>query len=202
MPIEDVLARLKELGDEERAKVLQRFFKTGPEEYGEGDRFLGIRVPVLRKLAKEYQDIGTSEIKKLLRSSFHEERLLALLILVLKYSKGNGAARKRIYKLYMSHTRFINNWDLADASAEHIAGAFLMDKSKQPVYRFARSDHLWERRISICHREIPRAQTAAILEREDLMFSIRKRRSAACSRPGPFSTSPANPFGLQAHILT
>jgi len=149
MAIKHIQARLEELGDEERAKILQRFFKTGPGEYGEGDQFLGIRVPVLRKLAKEFRHIKAGEVKKLLRSPFHEERLLALLILVLKYSKGNEAARKRIYDLYMGHTDFINNWDLVDASAEHIVGAFLMDRSKQPLYRLSKSDHLWERRISI-----------------------------------------------------
>ena len=149
MTIQEIQRKLHNLGNEEKAKILQGFFKTGPGQYGEGDVFLGIKVPELRKLAKEYQDISTKEVRQLLKSSIHEERLLALLILVRTYSKGNEATKKRIYYLYMKNTQFVNNWDLVDGSAEHIVGAFLMDKSKKPLYRFVKSEDLWERRISI-----------------------------------------------------
>jgi 3-methyladenine DNA glycosylase AlkD len=149
MIVRNIRKKLRQLGSEEKAKVLQRFFKTGPGAYGEGDVFIGVRVPDLRKLVKEYQDITIKEVMQLLRSSIHEERLFALLILVSKYSKGNETVKKRIYELYLQTTKFINSWDLVDGSAQHIVGAFLMDKSKEPIYRLAKSNSLWERRIAI-----------------------------------------------------
>lgn len=149
MLVQNIQRKLQELGSREKAKVLQRFFKTGPGEYGEGDVFVGVKVPELRKLAKEYQKITVKEVKQLLRSAIHEERLLALFILVRKYSKGDEAEKKRIYELYLKNTQFINSWDLVDSSAHHIIGAFLVDKSKEPLYSLAKSMNLWERRISI-----------------------------------------------------
>jgi len=149
MLVKNIQRKLQELGSREKAKVLQRFFKTGPGEYGEGDVFVGVKVPELRKLAKEYQKITVKEVKQLLKSAIHEERLLALFILVRKYSKGNEAEKKRIYELYLKNTQFINSWDLVDISAHHIIGAFLVDKSKEPLYSLAKSMNLWERRISI-----------------------------------------------------
>jgi 3-methyladenine DNA glycosylase AlkD len=141
--------RLKKLGSKEKAEIAQRFFKTGPGEYGEGDVFLGVRAPELRGLAKEFQDLAPKEIRILLRSEIHEERALALLILVRNYSREDHQEQERIYKLYMSHLRFINNWDLVDVSAEHVVGAYLRDKGKKPLYHLARSKNLWERRVSI-----------------------------------------------------
>jgi 3-methyladenine DNA glycosylase AlkD len=149
MFVKEIHRRLQELGNKGRAIVLQRFFKTGPGEYGEGDVFLGIRVPELRKLAKTYQHITTKEAGQILNSSIHEQRLLALFILVRKYLRGNELQRKAIYDLYLKNTRFVNNWDLVDGSAGHIVGAFLMGKDKKPLYRLSKSKNLWERRISI-----------------------------------------------------
>jgi 3-methyladenine DNA glycosylase AlkD len=149
MKAEDVRKRLKKLGTRERAEVSQRFFKTGPGQYGEGDVFLGVRVPEQRRLAKEFKDLASREIQGLLRSEVHEERLVALLILVRNYPKADQQAQKRIYGLYMGHLRFVNNWDLVDVSAEHVVGAFLRDKDKSPLYRLARSKDLWERRVSV-----------------------------------------------------
>ncbi|MGD8229592.1 MAG: DNA alkylation repair protein [Desulfobacteraceae bacterium] len=149
MQVKRIRNRLEDLRDEEKAKILKKFFKTGPGEYGEGDLFLGIKVPELRKLAKEYQYIGYRGIAALLRAPVHEERLLALLILIRKYAKADDAEKKRIFSLYLNHTRFINNWDLVDVSAEHIVGAFLVDRSKAPLYKLAKSKLLWERRIAI-----------------------------------------------------
>jgi 3-methyladenine DNA glycosylase AlkD len=149
MSVDDIGRRLEELADKEKAQVLQRFFKTGPGEYGEGDVFLGIRVPELRKLAKEYEGIALKEAEQLLRSSIHEQRLLALLILIRNFSKGDVGVRKRIYELYLKNTRYINNWDLVDVSAEHVVGAYLMERNREQLYRLAKSDSLWERRISI-----------------------------------------------------
>ena len=149
MTIKDIHKKLQQLGSREKAKVLQRFFKTGPGEYGEGDVFIGVGVPDLRKLAKKYQDITIKEVVQLLWSTIHEERFFALLILISKYSKGNEAVKKRIYELYLQNTQFINSWDLVDGSAQHIVGAFLMDKRKEPLYLLAKSKNLWERRIAI-----------------------------------------------------
>ena len=128
---------------------MQRFFKTAPGEYGEGDVFVGLRVPEIRKLAKEYQTLPFSEMIQLLQSSIHEARLLALLILVRVYKQGDAALQEQIYNLYLQNTRFINNWDLVDASAEHIVGSHLRYRSKSPLHALAQSKLLWDRRISI-----------------------------------------------------
>ena len=145
-----ILARLSELGDPDVAARSQRFFKTGPGEYGEGDRFLGIRVPVIRKVVREVRHIELGDALELLRSPLHEARLLALLILVDRYSRaGTPAERRAIYRAYLDHTEFINNWDLVDASAEHIVGAYLFERNRKPIYRLAGSISLWERRIAV-----------------------------------------------------
>ena len=149
MTVRNIRRKLQQLGSKDKAKVLQRFFKTGPGEYGEGDVFIGVRVPELRRLVKEYPDITIKEVMQLLSSTIHEERFFALLMLVSKFSKGNETVKKRIYELYLQHTKFINSWDLVDGSAHQIVGAFLMDKSKEPIYRLAKSNNLWERRIAI-----------------------------------------------------
>ncbi len=147
--VDEIQKDLQKLGSKQRANFLQGFFKTGSGEYGEGDIFLGIRVPELRKLAKEYQDIPLKDVRQLLKAPIHEERLLSLLILVRKYSKGTESEKKRIYDLYLRNTRFINNWDLVDVTAEHIVGTFLMNKNREPLYCLAESNSLWDRRISI-----------------------------------------------------
>lgn len=140
---------LQKLANKEKAKILQGFFKTGRGEYGEGDVFLGITVPVLRKLAKEHDDFPVKDALQLLRSSIHEERLLALFLLIRAYSAGDEAVKKKIYSLYLKNTRYINNWDLVDLSAPNIAGAYLLDRSREPLYKLARSRDLWKRRIAI-----------------------------------------------------
>ncbi len=127
----------------------RRFFKTGPGEYGEGDVFLGVRVPRVRAVARTYRSLPLNDVRRLLRSRIHEERLFALVILTHQFSKAGPAGKKRIFDLYSSHTRFVNSWDLVDGSAPHIVGAYLDRRSKQPLYRFARSRSLWERRIAI-----------------------------------------------------
>ena len=149
MTVQDIQKRLKKLGNKKHAAISQSFFKTGPGEYGEGDIFIGIRVPVLRELVKEYSDLSVEEVTILLHSQIHEERLLALLLLVRSFSKGDDVRRTVIYDMYLKNTAFVNNWDLVDSSAEHIVGAYLMDRSKAMLYRLADSEDLWERRISI-----------------------------------------------------
>lgn len=147
--LKEILDELEKLEDSATASILQKFFKTGPGDYGEGDRFRGIRVPVLRKFAKKYQKLELSDNLSLLRSPFHEDRLLALLILIRVFCRSDPATREQVYELYLGNTHFINNWDLVDLSAEHIVGAFLRDKERDPLYRLARSTSLWERRIAV-----------------------------------------------------
>jgi 3-methyladenine DNA glycosylase AlkD len=149
MSVKEIKKKLKSIGNKEKARKHQSFFKTGPGEYGEGDMFLGVTVPELRKLAKEYKTIGPNEINQLLQSPIHEERLLSLFLLIHRYSKGDEPEKKRIYELYLKNAKFINNWDLVDSSAGHIVGAFLFGKSKNPLYDLVKSKNLWKRRISI-----------------------------------------------------
>jgi 3-methyladenine DNA glycosylase AlkD len=149
MVLEELQKRLKALGDPRVAEGSRRFFKTGPGEYGEGDLFRGIRVPVLRRLARECRSIPLPEAARLLGSPFHEDRLLALLLLVRLYSRGDVATREEIYRLYLKNTRFVNNWDLVDSSAEHIVGAHLRDKPRAPLRRLVKSRVLWERRVAV-----------------------------------------------------
>jgi 3-methyladenine DNA glycosylase AlkD len=141
--------QMRALGNRSRARAVQRYFKTRPGEYGAGDRFLGIPVPVLRRLAGAHQDLSLREVGTLLRSSWHEERLLALLILVRQYARGTPRQRGAIYRLYLRSRRWINNWDLVDCSAEHIVGAHLRDGGRAALARLASSRRLWDRRIAI-----------------------------------------------------
>jgi 3-methyladenine DNA glycosylase AlkD len=140
---------IRKVSTRARAKISQSFFKTGRGEYGEGDRFLGTAVPDLRKLSVKYQDLRTSDLVPLLKSRWHEERLLALIILVRQYERADQAGRNAIYKLYLAHTRFINNWDLVDASADAIVGAHLYDRDRAPLHKLAQSRSVWERRIAM-----------------------------------------------------
>jgi 3-methyladenine DNA glycosylase AlkD len=149
MALHDIRSKLRKLGSKQKARTLQRFFKTGQGEYGEGDIFLGVPVPEIRKLAAKYQVISIVDVLKFLKSPIHEERLFALIILVIKYSIGNDVVKKGIYELYLTNTQHINNWDLVDLSAEKIVGDYLTDKSKERLCHLARSKSLWERRISI-----------------------------------------------------
>ncbi len=144
-----VQRELRELGEKEIASHSQRFFKTGKGEYGEGDKFLGIRVPVLRQLAKKHRGVSVAQALKMLASPFHEERLLALLIWVDLFKRGDTETRKTIYTHYLANTRYINNWDLVDLSAPYIVGAYLDGAGKDPLYELAVSSDLWERRIAI-----------------------------------------------------
>ena len=145
----EIQKRVKALGDPQRAQVQQRFFKTRPGEYGEGDIFIGLRVPEIRKLAREYQSLALPETIRLLQSPIHEARLLALFILIRVYKRGDAPIKERIYRSYLLNTRFINNWDLVDASAEHIVGAHLTNGRRDRLHALALSNLLWERRIAI-----------------------------------------------------
>ncbi len=136
----------------EKANILQRFFKTGKGEYGEGDIFLGLTVPECRTLAKKYSHMSWKDIETLVASKNHEERLIALLILVQKFQTGSNALQQEVYAFYLEHTKHINNWDLVDLSAAKIVGEWVYlhkDKEYTALKHLARSDKLWERRIAI-----------------------------------------------------
>lgn len=149
MKAADAQEKLREIADLKIAEHVQRFFKTGPGEYGEGDQFLGIRVPNIRKVAKKFKKLSLTETEKLLHSAYHEERLCALIILVNNFNKADPAERKKIYQLYLKNTSYINNWDLVDTSAHKIVGPYLEDRNRDVLYDLAESDNLWERRIAI-----------------------------------------------------
>jgi 3-methyladenine DNA glycosylase AlkD len=141
---------LRQLGDREIAQHSLRFFKTGKGEYGEGDQFIGVRVPMIRRLAKKHRQMEFRKIAVLVRSKIHEERLLGLLILVNQYEQAkNKSKEKQIFDFYCEHFQFINNWDLVDVTCPRIVGKHLMGKSRTPYRRWAKSDHLWTRRIAM-----------------------------------------------------
>jgi len=137
------------LADPNQASRLQRFFKTGKGEYGEGDVFLGIKVPKQRGVVKKSKDLPLVEVLDLLKSKFHEHRLVALLILVEQFKKADEKDRKKIFDLYIKNTKHISNWDLVDLSAPHIVGTFLLDKPRTILNQLVASKLLWERRIAV-----------------------------------------------------
>jgi len=149
MSLSQIKKEILKLANPQKAKILQRFFKTAKGEYGEGDVFLGMTVPISRTLASEFWDKLTfDDLQELLNSKFHEERLIALLILIKKYDKEEGE-RKRIFDFYLKNYKNINNWDLVDLSAPNIVGNYLLDKNRKILYEFSLSDDLWKKRIAI-----------------------------------------------------
>ena len=147
--VHEISKGLREIAEPDRAAKHQSFFKTGEGEYGEGDKFIGVRVPLIRKLVREFRGLSLEEIKTLLFSSWHEERLFALLMMGDSFKRGDDKRKEEIYYLFMNSTSQINNWDLVDSSAPHIAGAWLLERDRTPLYKFAESENLWERRIAI-----------------------------------------------------
>lgn len=127
----------------------RRFFKTGPGEYSEADQFIGVRVPVIRQLAKQYKAADDEAILDLLQSPIHEERLLALLIWVQQYRRASQERKEAIYTRYLEHREHINNWDLIDVTTPHIVGAHLEHRARDILYELVSSDRLWDRRIAI-----------------------------------------------------
>ena len=162
---EKVRAELERLSDPEYAIRLQGFFKTRKGEYGEGDIFLGLRVPDLRRTAKKHRKIPLTDVLELLRSGIHEHRLTALFILTHQFNRGDEETRKHIVDLYLGNTAYVNNWDLVDSSAHKILGTGLVDKDRDVLYRLAQSESLWERRISII-------STFAFIDRGDLTDAV------------------------------
>ncbi len=144
---------MRKKASSKKARIFKSFFKTGRGQYGEGDRFIGVTVPELRAIAKNFYGLSYLKIAGLLKSPVHEERCLALLILVARYKKshqeGDARGQKQIYNFYLKHLTWVNNWDLVDGSAGQIMGAYLTNKEKSALYRLAKSQNLWERRVSI-----------------------------------------------------
>lgn len=151
MNIDDIKNELQAAGNAESSAKLQRFFKTGPGEYSEGDIFIGVTVPVQRTIcARYFKALSISEVAELLRSPIHEHRLTALLILVAKYQKGSTPElRREIFELYDAHTGYCNNWDLVDSSAHHIAGAYSFETGGAFLPAMACADSLWRNRIAM-----------------------------------------------------
>lgn len=177
--MDELIRELNSLSNEKLAGNAKRFFKTGIGEYGEGDKFLGIRGPDLHKLARKYTKLKLQEITLLLTSPFHEVRMLSLFILVLRYEKSKESEKREIIDIYLSNTRYINNWDLVDSSAYKILGDYLLDKNRSILHELALSKEIWERRISIvatfkfikkgCFGETIRISELLLRDREDLI---------------------------------
>lgn len=144
MNVEELKQELEELSDPEIAEIDKKFFKTGKGQYGEGDQFIGIRTPTLRKAVNKY-DLCLAEVQELLNSEIHEFRLAGVFVLIQLYKKN----KKEIVDFYLKNTSRINNWDLIDISAHKIIGDWLLDKDKSILYELAASDVLWEKRIAI-----------------------------------------------------
>ncbi|MCH9029796.1 MAG: DNA alkylation repair protein [Bacteroidetes bacterium] len=149
MKLKNLRKVIRDSANEKHAKTMQWFFKTGKGEYGEGDKFVGIKVPVQRQIAKKFLDLENEDLKILLNSKIHEEKLIALLILVDNYQKANDKGKEKVYKFYLRNSNKINNWDLVDLSAPKIMGEHLLKNDKQILFKFARSKNLWKRRIAV-----------------------------------------------------
>jgi 3-methyladenine DNA glycosylase AlkD len=165
-PPAELERQLQDLANPADAIFLQRYFKTGAGEYGEGDRFLGIRMPTLRTLVKPNERLDLAECRAMLHSRWHEARMLALLILVRKYERGDAAVREKIFDLYLENTAWINNWDLVDLSAPNIVGRHLQAIERTVLSMLARSKSVWERRIAML-------ATASFIKRGDFEDTFR-----------------------------
>lgn len=151
MTAEDIKNELGKYASDYDAVALQRFFKTGPGEYGEGDVFIGVKMGPVRTVAKKYTEIDLTEVKNLISSPIHEHRMCALVILVNKFKRADQRLKTEIYELYLQSIAdgFINNWDLVDVTCGHIVGAYLVHKPKDELFKLAKSNNLWERRVAM-----------------------------------------------------
>lgn len=147
--LKQLKGELKKLANKKQAAILAGFFKTGEGQYGEGDIFLGIKVPAQRMAVRGYENLSLANLQELLNSKIHEYRLIALLVLLSQYKKANGRGKKKIIDFYLRNTKNINNWDLVDLSCPNILGDYLSDKPRKILYKLVRSKNLWEKRISV-----------------------------------------------------
>lgn len=144
-----IMASLRALGNEEKSRHLSGFFKTGEGQYGYGDKFLGLPVPLTRSVAKRHKDVPLGVAEELLHSEWHEARLCALLILVEKMKRAKADDAKLIVDMYLANTAHINNWDLVDLSTPYVVGKYLLDKPRDVLYGLASSPLLWDNRIAM-----------------------------------------------------
>lgn len=146
-----IVSELDKLSNPVRAKNAERYFKTGPGEYGEGDQFIGVTNPILRKICKKYYSLSIRDLRELLASSIHEHRLAAVIIMAETFNRRGPAGQDDLYDLYIKALRnnHINNWDIVDVSAPHVVGEYLLDKPRKPLYDMAHTNHLWTKRVAI-----------------------------------------------------
>ena len=149
MTAEFIVSELRSIANPEKARFLQKFFKTGKGEYGEGDLFLGIVNPLVRNVAKANKQTPLPELQKLLDSPYHEARLAALVIMVEQFKRASEEKRKALFDLYIKNTSRINNWDLVDVTCPHVVGLYLLDKDRSLLYELADSSLLWDQRIAM-----------------------------------------------------
>ena len=189
MKAADVRKELKSMAEPEKAAILQRFFKTGPSQYGKGDIIIGVMVPQSRQVAKKFNQLPLGEVRTLLYSRIHEERLVALLILVRRYSSASGREKVKIVKFYLDHVKQVNNWDLVDLSAPNILGAHLVDSidRRRLLSSLAGSENVWERRIAIVatHHFIRNGDFSDTLKITEMLLQKRHfSKSTTVSCPG------------------
>jgi len=166
MTAEDVQKELNAIANPEKEKLLQRYFKTGAGGYAEGDKFLGVMVPLQRNIAKKYRDLNLDEIKKLLSSKIHEYRFTALKILVLRYGKALEKDKAKIVAFYLKNKKNINNWDLVDTSAPYILGNWLINNDRSVLYELVKSKNVWDKRIAV-------VSTAFFIRNNDFKDTLR-----------------------------
>lgn len=179
--INELKKEIEKASDKEKAKIYQRFFKTGKNEYGGGDVFLGITTPKMKEISKKYSDLSLIEIEKMLSSKIHEHRSCALSILIKKFQNANEKEKKEIFDLYLKNAQLnrINNWDLVDCSADKIIGEYLLDKNIEILKKLAKSGNLWEKRIAMIstfqfiknerHKEALEIAEILVYEKHDLL---------------------------------
>ncbi|WP_367898568.1 DNA alkylation repair protein [Leptospira sp. WS58.C1] len=146
---EDVILEVRNIADPKAVEILSRFFKTGKGEYGEGDLFLGVKVPPLRKISKSYKGLPLPELQKIVKSKYHEERLLGFFILCEKFQKTRTDKREQLHLFYLKNLKYVNNWDIVDLSSRDLIGDYLIDKKRDLLYKLVKSNNIWERRIAI-----------------------------------------------------
>lgn len=174
MTAEDLKSELKKCASDIDAAKLGWFFKTGPGQYGEGDVFIGVRVPQTRKVCKDFKNLSANELKKLLASPFHEHRLAATIIMSGQYKKADPTLKQQLFDLYLSalDQNQINNWDIVDTSCEHVVGAYAKEHGAQILFELARSDKLWHKRVAIisCFAWVRKKQVGPTIELAEILW--------------------------------
>ncbi len=173
MSFKEAFSELKSYSNPAKAEHSKRFFKSGPGEYGEGDKFLGITVPNQRKVARKFKNMELDEVQKLLQNKYHEARLTAVMLLVYKVEKANEHVFEEVVQFYLKNLRYVNNWDIVDSSCHQILGRFLFNKERDLLYELAQSENLWEKRIAMitCYHFIKRDDFKDALKIAELLLN-------------------------------